>query len=146
MSTTTTSASSLSATARATVAPTFPAPPTTVTFRFMQLPSMPQFRNPASPQSHVADDAIAELGAFDFSGSLHQPREIVGDRLCRNGAVHALDDQIRGLAPAHVTQHHFARQNHRSRVHLVLVGVLGRGAVSGFEHGVAGDVIDVAAG
>src|SRR6187455_1870451 len=35
MSTTTTSASSLCAIARATVAPTFPAPPTTVTFRFI---------------------------------------------------------------------------------------------------------------
>ena len=37
MSMMTTSASSLSAMARATVAPTFPAPPTTVTFRFIGL-------------------------------------------------------------------------------------------------------------
>src|SRR2546427_9510447 len=39
MSITTTSASDLSATPRATVAPTLPAPPTTVTFRFMSAPS-----------------------------------------------------------------------------------------------------------
>src|SRR3954463_16362384 len=37
MSMTTTSASCLSATPRATVAPTFPAPPTTVTLRFMRV-------------------------------------------------------------------------------------------------------------
>jgi hypothetical protein len=36
MSMTTTSASSLTAMARATVAPTLPAPPTTVTLRFME--------------------------------------------------------------------------------------------------------------
>ena len=34
----------------------------------------------------------------------------------------------------------------RAGVDLVLVGVLGRGAVRGLEDGVAGDVVDVAAG
>ena len=63
-----------------------------------------------------------------------------GDR-----AVHALDDEVGGLVPAQVAQHHLAREDHRARVDLVLVGVLRRGAVRRLEDGVAGDVVDVAA-
>src|SRR5690606_38103831 len=51
-----------------------------------------------------------------------------------------------GFTPAHVAQQHLAGEDDRPRVHHVLVGVLGRGAVGGFEHGVAGDEVDVAAG
>src|SRR5262245_34568569 len=47
MSITTTSASDLSAIPRATVAPTLPAPPTTVTFRFIRAPP-----NDGSSRSH----------------------------------------------------------------------------------------------
>src|SRR5262245_11078865 len=133
MSTMTTSASSLSAIARATVAPTLPAPPTTVTLRFMDL-------------LHACDDAIAELRAFDFGGTVHQAREIVRDGLRRNGAVHSLDDKIRGLGPAHVPQHHFTRKDYRAGIHLVEVGVLGGGPMRRFENGVAGEVVDVSTG
>src|SRR5689334_15736905 len=48
----TTSASSLSAIARATVAPTLPAPPTTVTFLFMESSAALQRDGPTAPLRH----------------------------------------------------------------------------------------------
>ena len=54
--------------------------------------------------------------------------------------------EVGRLGPAEVAQHHLAGQDHRARVHLVLVGVFRRGAVRRLEDGVAGDVVDVAAG
>ena len=54
--------------------------------------------------------------------------------------------EVGGLVPAEVPEHHLAGEDDRARVHLVEVGVLGRGAVRGLEDGVAGDVVDVAAG
>src|SRR5215204_417595 len=85
MSMMTTSASSLSAIARATVAPTLPAPPTTVTLRFMN----------RVPRLHVPDDLVGELRRTNFRGAIHQPGEVVGHVLPRDRAVHALDDQVR---------------------------------------------------
>src|SRR3954453_20390219 len=120
MSMTTTSASCLSATPRATVAPTFPAPPTTVTFRFLSAPLTLGCR----VALHVLDNGVGELRRLQFRGAFHQAGEVVGDALAGDGAVHALDDQIRGFDPAHVPQHHLAGQNHRTGVHFVLVGVL----------------------
>ena len=77
--------------------------------------------------------------------AFHQAGEVVGDGLGGDRAVHALDDQVGRLGPAQVPEHHLAREDHRARVHLVLVGVLRRGAVRRLEDGVAGDVVDVAA-
>ena len=48
--------------------------------------------------------------------------------------------------PAHVAEHHLAGENDRAGVDLVEVGILGRGAVSRFEDGVTGHVVDVRAG
>src|SRR5215468_5743971 len=101
MSITTTSASCLSATPRATVAPTFPAPPTTVTLRFIEaaprfligtrthkgnirtregtqggLPLAPLL--PFVPLSHVLNDVVAELGGLQLGRAVHQAREVVG--------------------------------------------------------------------
>ena len=59
--------------------------------------------------------------------------------------VHRREHEIGGLGPAHVAQHHLARQDHRARVDLVEVGVLRRRAVGRLEHRVAGHVVDVAA-
>src|SRR3954467_11004667 len=92
MSMMTTSASSLSAMARATVAPTLPAPPTTVTFLFIAL-RFPDFQISTLPDLHAGDDAVAELRALHFRRAVHQPGEIVGDGPGRNRAVHALDDE-----------------------------------------------------
>src|SRR5204863_1518535 len=57
----------------------------------------------------------------------------------------AADDQVGRLVPLHVAEHHLAGEDDRAGVHLVLVGVLGRGAVRRLEHGVPGDVVDVPA-
>jgi len=54
-----------------------------------------------------------------------------------------VDDPVGRLGPAQVAEHHFARQNERSRIDLVEVGVLGRGAVGGLEDRAAGVVVDV---
>ncbi len=56
------------------------------------------------------------------------------------------ENQIRRFGPAEVAEHHFAGENHGAGIDLVLVRVFRRGAVRGFEDGVAGDVVDVAAG
>jgi cystathionine beta-lyase/cystathionine gamma-synthase len=86
----------------------------------------------------LANQNIAELAALDFGRALHQAREIVGDRLLRDGLVHGADDGVGRFQPTHVAQHHLARQDHGTRVDLVEIGVLRRGAVRGFEYGVAG--------
>src|SRR5580765_7034894 len=162
MSMTTTSASCLSATPRATVAPTFPAPPTTVTLRFISVSWRCQNRDSVSPplrtpwreihcggvlwqRLHIVDDGVGELRRLQFRRTVHQAREIVGDALGGDRAVHPLHDQIAGLTPAEVTQHHLSGQNDRARIHLVLVGVFRRRAVRGLEDRVTGDVVDVAA-
>src|SRR5919204_856378 len=114
MSTTTTSASPLSAMPRATVAPTLPAPPTTVTFRFMSAPESP-------PRLHIRDDRVAELGGRELGGAGHQAGEIVRDPFRCDRAVHPLDDEIRRLGPPEVAQHHLSGQDHGSRIDLVQV-------------------------
>ena len=40
-----------------------------------------------NPPSHMLDDVIAELGAFDLGRAFHQAREIVGDAFAGDGAV-----------------------------------------------------------
>src|SRR6476620_9266542 len=166
ISMTTTSASSLLATARATVAPTFPAPPTTVTFRFMPCPASEWLVHPCGRLSrahylhefellslktehlhaehlHARDDPIGEFGGLDFPRAFHQSGEVVRHLPVRNSSVHPLHDEIGRLWPSQMPQHHLARENHRTRIDLVLIGVLGSGAVRGLEDRVAGDVVDV---
>src|SRR3979490_1120905 len=113
MSITTTSASCFSATPRATVAPTLPAPPTTVTFRFI---SAPDSQRRAS--LHVFDHRVRELGRLQLGRAFHEAREVVGHALGGDGAVHPLHDEVRGLGPPEVPEHHLTGQNHRARVDL----------------------------
>src|SRR5207248_73462 len=63
-----------------------------------------------------------------------------------DGAFEAFHDEVRGLLPAEVFEHHDAGEDDGAGVDDVLAGVLGGGAVGGFEDGVAGDVVDVATG
>src|SRR5262245_21848725 len=74
--------------------------------------------------AHVLDDGSPELRALEQRPSVHQPVEIVGHALLRDGLGDAVLDQAGNLAPAHVVEHHDTRQDHRRRVDLVLVGVL----------------------
>src|SRR5262249_45836007 len=129
MSITTTSASCLSATPRATVAPTFPAPPTTITLRFISAPVEKALRLPRLPCPprqrlclHVVDDGVPEFRCLQFGCAVHQPREVVRHALGGDRAVHPLDDEIGRLGPPEVAQHHLAREDHGARVHLVLTG------------------------
>jgi hypothetical protein len=64
-------------------------------------------------------------------------------RFCAMAFSRLDDDEVRGLVPAHVAEHHLAREDHRAGIHLVLVGVLRRGAVGRLEDGVARLVVDV---
>src|SRR5688500_9037192 len=128
MSMMTTSASSLSAIARATVAPTLPAPPTTVTFLFIVgcLLLQPDFSAPGflplkaeatesgrnargfrlqAEDLHVCNDRVGELRRLDLGRVLGETREVVGDPPARDRPVHAADDQVGGLAPSQVSQH-----------------------------------------
>src|SRR5437016_3008851 len=93
ISTTTTSASCFSATPRATVAPTFPAPPTTVTLRFIGSHSSgfglqasgfgPRLESGAWSLTplHVLDQQVPELRRAHLGGIVHQPGEIIRDVL-----------------------------------------------------------------
>src|SRR2546423_14499738 len=127
MSITTTSASCLSAMPRATVAPTLPAPPTTVTLRFISSPRHDNAKAPkrakkndlcplcarcVRPPSHVLNDVVAELGCLQFGRAVHQACEVVGDTLRPDGAFDALDNQVRHFVPAEMPEHHLAGQNH----------------------------------
>src|SRR4051812_23085360 len=131
MSMMTTSASCLSATPRATVAPTLPAPPTTVTLRFIVAPAAKNAKKGRDRKAgvlrglcgrdsalrslrlHVRDNVVAELGRLQLGGALGQPREVVGDPPRGDRAFHPLDDQIGRLVPSHVAEHHLAGQDHR---------------------------------
>src|SRR5207344_3383817 len=81
MSITTTSASCLSATPRATMAPTFPAPPTTVTLRFMSAPvHNDQRRNHKDRGTscrllHFLDDFVTERRRGELGRAFHEPGE-----------------------------------------------------------------------
>src|SRR5207247_5608313 len=148
MSITTTSASCFSATPRATVAPTFPAPPTTVTLRFIAAPRCaiaPRPRRTAeaaedfalcpllsrlppfvSLSLHVLNDVVAELRRLQLRRAVHQAREVVRHPPGADRAFHAFDDQVRYFAAAEMPEHHLARENHRAQDHLHLVRVFRR--------------------
>src|SRR3982074_468893 len=86
MSMTTTSASCLSAIPRATVAPTLPAPPTTVTLRFIRCvpPAIGLLRSLGSSLAlHIPDDGVREGRRFELRRAFHLAREVVGDLLLR---------------------------------------------------------------
>src|SRR5262245_44418415 len=155
MSMTTTSASCLSATPRATVAPTLPAPPTTVTLRFMSAPEMNTKLTKTTKDlcglcglcgSHLGNNRVPEVRRRQLGRAFHEPREVVRDALGGNRAVHALDDEISRFDPAEVAEHHLAREDHGAGIYFVEIRVLGRGAVRRLEDRVARHVIDVPAG
>ena len=97
----------------------------------------------------MLDHRLAEFAAFQefrFGAfGAHQSLEIVRDRFGADGSGHSFDDQIGRLGPTHIPQHHLTGEDHAAGVDLVLIGVLGGGAVGGFENGVAGVVVEIAA-
>src|ERR1700683_474965 len=121
----TTSANSLTAMARATVAPTLPAPPTTVTLRFME---------GSSWLGHVLDHRRGELRRLQLGGAVDESRQVVRHPLRGNRGLDRVNHHVGGFRPAKVPEHHLAREDHRPGIHLVLIGVFRRRAVRGLEH------------
>src|SRR6266542_4184509 len=83
----------------AIVPPICPAPMSAIFLR--EAMSFSPFERGAS-RLHVLDDLVAELGALHLCRVgdallLHEPREVVGDPVRGDGAVHPLDDEVRGL-------------------------------------------------
>src|SRR5690242_35880 len=64
-----------------------------------------------STRLQVRDQCITEGAGRDLPGPFHQAGEVVGHDFLTDGAVHCVDDRIGRLGPAHVAEHHFARQN-----------------------------------
>src|SRR6266508_3928949 len=98
------------------------------------------------PASHVADHDTPELATRELPRPFHEPGEVIRHGLAADPAIHASEDQIGGLRPAQVAQHHLTGQDHRPGVDLVEVGIPGRRAMGRLEHGMARRVVDVAAG
>src|SRR3990170_8624189 len=95
---------------------------------------------------HPLDQGITELAGLDLLRPLHHAGEVVGDDLVGNGCLQTPFDGVAGLTPAHVAQHHHPGEDNRTRVHLVLPGVLGGGAVGRLEDRMTGVVVDVGSG
>src|SRR5258705_4912027 len=100
MSIRTTSASCFPATPRATVAPTFPAPPTTVTFRFISAPHPTRNAKPA--KSAKRSFLLSSSWCRRTQLPLKPPREkIVGFcglcGLCVPRPLHVFDHRVREL-------------------------------------------------
>src|SRR3990167_5373191 len=68
---------------------------------------------PILQPGHVLDDRRAELRALHLFGALHEAREVVGDHLGLDGLLERRDDPVRRVGPAHVAQHHLAREDDR---------------------------------
>ena len=70
---------------------------------------------------HVVDHDLAKAGAADLGRAFHEAGEVIGDLLGLDGFFHRADDQVGGLGPAHVAQHHFGREDLGARVHVCLL-------------------------
>src|SRR5512140_820072 len=92
----------------ASVPPICPAPMSAIFFRadiatpFLVVRALRRSR-------HVLHDLGPELRALDLdrvghSLGLHEPGEVIGDAVAGDGAVHALQDQVGRLGPAHVPE------------------------------------------
>ena len=68
-------------------------------------------------------------------GVIHESGEVVGNKFFLNDPGIGCVNEIRRLTPTHVLKHHDAREDERGRVHLVLIRILGGGAMSGLKNG-----------
>src|SRR5580698_2962984 len=93
---------------------------------------------------HVADDAGGEFAGADLGGARGLPLEVVGYEFLLNGLLHCCLDHLGSFFPADEVEHHDAGEDDRARIDDVLVGILGRSAMSSFEDGVA--IANVGAG
>src|SRR5579862_6807140 len=169
-STRTTSASSLDAIQWAAVAPTLPAPTMLTFLRIVSILLVQQrsgvggasevsgaskriAANSANTREarpaplaplHVSDNSCCELAGSHLGCVGELTLEIVCDELLLNGLLHRVLDELGCFFPADEIEEHDAGEDDGARVDDVLVGILGRGAVGGFEDGVS--IADVGAG
>src|SRR6516162_10192705 len=162
MSISTTSQCSFDAIQCAAVAPTFPEPTTVTFFRIVNhsirclvsvsctISLMRRFISPAGARFntvclflfrrqlrdglHIVDHMRRKLASLDLGRALQHTFEVVRDLLLQDGVFHRAFDQPCCFVPAHEIEHHDARQNHRSRIDDVLVGVLWSCPVRGLEN------------
>src|SRR5690606_39820263 len=64
---------------------------------------------------HIGNDRFTKLRTTQQGRSWHQTLEIISHSFGRNRTRNPLDDQVCSFCPAHITQHHFCRQNNRTR-------------------------------
>ena len=75
----------------------------------------------------MADHGVGKAAAAHrLHPRLHQACQVVGDLLVGDGGAQALGDQVSGLLPAHVFEHHHAAEDHRTGVDAIQAGVLWR--------------------
>ncbi len=92
---------------------------------------------------HVSDDARREFARSDLGSAGSLALKVVGHKLLLNGLLHRIFNQLGCLFPTDEIQQHDARQDDRTRIDHVLVGVLRRSAMRCFEYGEA--IADVSA-
>ena len=95
---------------------------------------------------HVSNHRRGEFGTFHFRRPFHLTGKVVSDDLLINGFFQRFDDHIRRFLPAQMFQHHDARQDHRTRIDFIQIGVFGRRSVGRLKNGVAGYVVNITAG
>src|SRR4030095_1639853 len=76
---------------------------------------------------HPLDHRLAEPRARHLFRAVHQACEVVRDNLVLDRLFEARLDERGGLAPPHVHQHHLGGKDFRSRIDVILAGVLLRG-------------------
>jgi len=84
------------------------------------------------------------LAGANFGGPFHLAGEVVGDNLLGDGFLKGVADEVGGLSPAHVFQHHHTGEEQTARIDHILVGVFGGGAVGSLEQ--SHKITDVGAG
>ena len=93
----------------------------------------------------MGDHVVAELGTLNFCGTFHESRKIVSDTFGGDSSVQTFENEIGGFHPPHVTQHHFAAQNHAARINFIQIGIFGGGAMGGFKDSMAAVVVNITA-
>ena len=91
---------------------------------------------PGNQFLHVFFHALSAVGGAEVAGrdAGPDPGQVVGQILVGNRPGDPLENQVGGLDPAEVAQHHFGGQQDGAGVDPVLAGVLGCGAVGRLEY------------
>ena len=56
-------------------------------------------------------NVFPKLRALDLAGVIHEASKVISDPFRADGAIYTLEDEVGGLGPAKVAQHHFAAED-----------------------------------